>query len=337
MPATSRELVLQTLECKAPARAPRNLWSLPWAEIHHADRLREIRAEFPDDFVGAPVVLETPSPTEGDPYAVGRYRDAWGCVFENLQAGVTGEVRNPLVRDWAEDRVRIPVEELGFRIDEVNRFCDATDCFVQAGCCPRPFEQLQFLMGTENLLVELMDPTDAFLGFMNEMHAFYCRLAERWMKETRVDCLFFMDDWGSQQSTLIDPVLWRERFKPLYRDYIGIAHEHGKKAFMHSDGNILALIPDLIEIGLDALNAQIFCIGIEQLAPFAGRITFWGEIDRQNLLVHGSPDEIDAAVRRVHSVLWRDGGCIAQCEFGPGANPDNVREVFAAWQRLARE
>ena len=74
------------------------------------------------------------------------------------------------------------------------------------------------------------------------------------------------------------------RSSPLYRDYIEIAHGRARKIFMHSDGHTLAIYPDLLELGLDAINSQPFCMGVEHLAPYAGRITFWGEIDRQHLL-----------------------------------------------------
>ena len=154
-----------------------------------------------------------------------------------------------------------------------------------------------------------------------------------WTK-TDVDALMFMDDWGSQQSLLIDPALWRDVFKPLYRDYIQIAHGAGKKIFMHSDGYTLDIYPDMVELGLDAFNSQLFCMGVEKLAPFAGKITFWGEIDRQHLLPEGSLDDIRRAVDGVHKSLWINGGCIAQCEFGAAANPENVREVFAHWDLL---
>ncbi|NLF57166.1 MAG: methyltransferase, partial [Candidatus Hydrogenedens sp.] len=62
--------------------------------------------------------------------------------------------------------------------------------------------------------------------------------------------------------------------------------------------------------------------------------TFWGEIDRQYILPEATPDEVADAVAKVHAALWKNGGCIAQCEFGAGARPENVREVFAAWDRL---
>ena len=151
--------------------------------------------------------------------------------------------------------------------------------------------------------------------------------------QTDVDALNFMDDWGSQRALLISPKQWRAIFKPLYREYVEIAHRHGKKAFMHSDGYIADVIPDLIEIGLDTLNSQVFCMGVEQLGErFAGQITFWGEVDRQHLLGEATIPEVVEAVRRAKAALWRGGGAIAQCEFGPGGRPENVWAVYETWE-----
>jgi hypothetical protein len=168
---------------------------------------------------------------------------------------------------------------------------------------------------------------------MCEMHGFYTELLVTWAK-TDVDALRFMDDWGSQRVLLINPALWREYFKPMYAEYAQIAHSYGKKLFMHSDGHILSIYPDLVEIQVDALNSQIFCMGVENLAPFAGQITFWGEIDRQHMLPTGTTDDIDHAVRSVHAHLWKQGGCFAQCEFGAGAKPENVRQVYKSWDAI---
>lgn len=90
----------------------------------------------------------------------------------------------------------------------------------------------------------------------------------------------------------------------------------------------------LIDLGLDAVNSQLFCMGLENLEQFRGKITFWGEIDRQHLLPEGTPADIDRAVETVYKTLWKDGGCIAQCEFGPGAKPENVYQVFKAWENI---
>lgn len=107
-----------------------------------------------------------------------------------------------------------------------------------------------------------------------------------------------------------------------------------KISLSDSDGYILDIIPDLIEIGIDALNSQIFCMGLEKLEQFRGQITFWGEIDRQNILPFGSSEDVENAVKSVKDHLWKDGGCIAQCDFGVGVNPQNVFKVFETWGKI---
>lgn len=335
---TSKELVLSTLEFRnTEGRVPRQLWTLPWANNNCPDMIEKLSKDFVWDFDGPAAKYEKFPITKGDPYEVGEYVDEWGCVFTNIHRGIIGEVKHPLIMDddWNDaGNVHIPEELLSFDIDQVNASCaQKKDKFLMAGCCPRPFEQLQFIRGTVNLYMDLMDPSKGMLDFIEKMHDFYCRLLTKWAK-TDVDALNMMDDWGSQNDLLISPSIWEEIFMPMYRDYIDIAHSHGKKMFMHSDGNTIRIIPKLIDLGLDALNTQIFCIGVDKLAQFKGKITFWGEIDRQNLLPRGSLTDIDNAVQSVYDTLWQDGGCIAQCEFGAGANPDNVYRVFEKWSTL---
>ena len=330
----SRKLVYQTLEFEnKTGRVPRHLWSLPWAAEAYPNELKKLEQDFPGDIAHCPS-NHKPSPiAKGSAFAVGEFVDEWGCRFTNIQSGIIGEVREPIVTDeeWEDTtQVRIPVEKLDFSIEDANAFCRSTDRFVLAGCCPRIFEQMQFMRGTAELYIDLMTRPSGFIAFMDKMKTFYLELAEKWAK-TEVDALFFMDDWGSQQSLLINPAIWNELYLPFYQDLIQIAHRNGKKIFMHSDGHILAAYPQLVEAGLDAINSQIFCMGIDNLAPFAGKITFWGELDRQNLLAHATIGEVHQAVEELYAKLWKDGGCIAQCEFGIGGKPENVRAMFDAW------
>lgn len=335
---TSKELVLSTLEFRnTTGRVPRQLWQLPWANIHYPEMLEKLAKDFEWDFAG-PITEYAQLPiTKGDPCEVGEYVDEWGCVFTNIHRGIIGEVKHPIVNDedWEDaDNVHIPEELLSFDIDQVNASCaEMKDKFLVAGACPRPFEQLQFIRGTVNLYMDLMDPPEGMLKFIEKMHDYYCRLLTKWAK-TDVDALSMMDDWGSQNDLLINPEIWEKIFMPMYRDYIDIAHSHGKKMFMHSDGNTLRIIPKLIDLGLDAINSQIFCMGVENLAQFKGKITFWGEIDRQHLIPNGTPQQIDEAVQKVYDTLWQDGGCIAQCEFGAGANPDNIYRIYEKWASI---
>lgn len=332
---TSRELVKATLEFASPPRIPRQLWLLPWASERYPNEARQLQEDFPDDIIAAPPLYRESPQTIGDRYAPGVYIDEWGCRFENVEPGIIGVVCEPLLEDWGEvDKIRMPTELLRVDTEQVNAFCRNTDKFVLAGCGPRPFEQLQFIRTAENLLLDLARQPAELMVLVGRMHEFYCHQLESWAG-TEVEALTFQDDWGMQTSMLISPVMWRKLFKPLYRDYIEIAHAHGKYAFMHSDGCILDILPDLIELGLDAINSQIFCMGVEKLSACCkGKITFWGEIDRQYLLPYGTAEEIVRAVKSVHEALYMNGGVIAQCEFGPGAKPENVRLVFETWSRL---
>lgn len=336
---TSRELVHSTLEFRnTTGRAPRQLWFLPWAENNYPKELQKIREDFPGDFGGPEIIYRELPKTTGQSTEVGLYVDEWNCTFHNLQRGVIGEVKEPLVPtgddEWVNAKhVHLPEEWLSFDEDQVNRSCAESELFMMGGCCPNPFERLQYIRGTENLYMDLMFPTDGMREFIKRLHDFYCRLLEKWAK-TDVDAVNFMDDWGSQKNLLVSPELWVELFKPMYRDFVDIAHTHGKKIFMHSDGNVLKIYPHLIDIGVDAMNSQLFCMGVENLAPFKGKITFWGEIDRQYILPWGTVEDAQNAVKLVHDTLWDNGGCIAQCEFGPGAKPENVHMVFETWNRV---
>jgi len=342
---TGRERVNRCLRFDYPDRVPRDLWMLPAASLQHGDEaMAEFRRRWPADILGAPTsTLKQSLKLSGNPYAVGRFTDEWGCTFENVQPGVIGEVKHPLLDDWSNlDLVAPPREQLTVDVEAVNRLCQTSDRFVIAACCPRPFERMQFLRGSQNLLMDLAEEplSEPLLALLRIVHQFYVQQLEVWCR-TRVDAVSFMDDWGSQRALLIRPALWRKLFKPLYADYVRIAHDAGKFAFMHSDGCIFDIYDDLVEIGVDAINSQLFCMNIEAIGERLRRqrrapITFWGEIDRQHVLPHGSTADVRAAVRHVADHLYHpSGGVIAQYEFGPGTPLANASAVFEAWDEIS--
>ena len=329
----SRNLVKNTLNFASPARIPRQLWILPWAYERFPKELAEIQRQFPDDIIGSPSFLQKPPRTFGDQYGTGTFIDEWGCRFTNIQAGVIGEVKEPLLTNYADiDRLRLPVELLDIDTALINDFCRSTDRFVLSGTAVNPFERIQYIRGTENVYMDLMDSRQDVTTLLDKVHQFNLKVFDNWVN-TDIDAITWNDDWGAQRAMLISPMLWRQVFKPIYKDYIDLAHSRGKYAFMHSDGYIADIIPDLIELGLDALNSQLFCMDIEDLGRrFAGKLTFWGEIDRQHLLPYATTRQIDEAVQRVRNALCHNGGVIAQCEFGAGARPENVMQMFKSWE-----
>jgi uroporphyrinogen decarboxylase len=343
MPQTPREIVTRCLQFQHPERLPRELWLLPWAGKHYPGAVEELLRRFPSDFAGPPDVYRRSPRAAGDPYAVGRYVDEWGCTFTNIQEGVIGEVRDPLLAEIDDWRTvgppwEILPEDQEAARDQVNRHCAATDRFVRAGCCPRPWERYQFLRGSENSMIDLMVHERQAAGLLRRIHEFYLKELEFWVS-TDVDAISFMDDWGAQRQLLIPPEVWRAFFRPLYRDYCDLAHGCGKSVFMHSDGHISEIYEDLIELGVDAINSQLFCMDLEDLRQRAkGRITFWGEIDRQHVLPAPDPQRGRDAVRQIARHLYDPrGGIIAQFEFGAGANPEVAFAIFDEWERVQAE
>jgi len=336
---TSRELVKRTLEFRnTDGRVPRDLWTLPWAYNNYGPELESILSDYPPDIVQVPdsqKVYARKLISSGNAYEEGESIDEWGVTFKNVQRGLIGEVKSPIItdEDWEDlSGVHFPEELLTIDTAKVNEFCAGTDKFVLSNDLVRPFERMQFLRGTEMFFCDLALENPGMLKFFDRVHEFYCALTELWCKNTGIDGFWAMDDWGTQRTLLINPQAWIKHFKPKYRDYVDIAHKYGKKFFFHSDGHTLEIIPHLIELGFDAVNLQIFCIGIENIAQFKGKITFWGEIDRQRLLTDKATlREVDDAVRKVRSAVWANGGAIAQCEFGAAAHPANVRQVYRSW------
>ncbi len=338
----SRERVRRALHFASPDRAPRDLWTLPGIGLFHQNELDAMLARYPSDFASPDVVYGggpdirygTGQRSRGTPALVGTYVDEWGCPFTVAEPGVIGEVKSPPLADWSALADLTPPDEILDNVDwgRVNASCAATTRFVKAGTTIRPFERMQFLRGSETLYMDLGWGVAEVWKLRDLVHEFFLRELELWTR-TDVDAISFMDDWGSQTRLLISPTLWREMFKPLYIEYCRMIHDSGKYVFFHSDGHILDIIPDLIEIGVDALNSQLFCMDIEEIGRrFRGQVTFWGEIDRQNVLPFGDTELVRAAVQRVRAALDRgEGGVIAQCEWGNDVRPENIAAVFDAW------
>jgi hypothetical protein len=343
MTQTPREIVRRALKFEYPERMPRQTWALPWAYNNYPEVMEWLGKNYPDDITHAPGDYRPSPRVVGDPCEVGTYIDEWGCTFTNVQRGIIGEVKQPLIKeieDW--EQLEPPYETLPTDFAAArataNAFCAGTDRFVHASCCPRPWERYQFIRGTANAMMDLAAEPELAMKLLQRIHDFHMRELEFWVT-TDVDAIAFMDDWGSQRQLLIAPPMWRKFFKEFYREYSDIAHRHGKFIFMHSDGCISAIYPDLIEIGIDAVNSQLFAMDMAELERTAkGRITFWGEIDRQHVLPSTDPAEVRAAVRRVAKHLYDPrGGIFAQFEFGPASQPENPRIIYEEWDRVQQE
>lgn len=331
---TGRERIHKCLMFQNPDRAPRDLWALPYISLHRKEEFDEVVRKYPMD-----IGLSQLSPGWDDKVVqatakAGCYEDDWGSIWQVGEPGVIGEVKSPAIARWSDFSTFQPPWDLVRNRDmsHVNRLCDESDKFMLSDVTARPFERLQFLRGTENLYLDIGYGTAEIRKLLDMVHEFYIEDVTSWCK-SNVDGIFFMDDWGDNSGPLINPEIFRELFKPLYRQYCEIIHSHGKFAFFHTDGNTQKIYGDFVEVGMDAINSQLFAMDIEELAgKYRGKVTFWGEMDRQYVMPFGSREEVRQAVRRVRKALDDGaGGVIAQCEWGKSDPGENVEAVFETW------
>jgi uroporphyrinogen decarboxylase len=239
----------------------------------------------------------------------GSYIDCWGCIWECGEDGVKGEVKSPQFDDWTSFETYIPPFDVLKEADlsTVNKQCAESDKFMMHMWGIEPFQRMQFLRGTENVFMDLAYGDAKIFKLRDIVHAYYMKEVELWAN-TDVDGIHIEDDWGSQLALLISPKMWREYFKPIYKDYCDLAHSRGKFVVMHSDGQIFDIIPDMIEIGVDAVNAQLDCMDIEKIAlQYCGKIALWGGFDRQYLLPFGTTEEVRKEVLRIAATFFKNG------------------------------
>jgi uroporphyrinogen decarboxylase len=158
-----------------------------------------------------------------------------------------------------------------------------------------------------------------------------------------VDVVGEADDLGAQQSLLFSPATYRSVVKPLHAELFAFLHAHTRaKVFLHSCGAIRPVIPDLIEIGVDALNpVQVSAEGMaaEGLVRDFGRdLVFWGgAVDSQGTLGRATPDEVEAEARR-HVAMFAPGGGYVFASIHnvqPNVPPANIAALWHAIEAVS--
>lgn len=334
---TSKERVLATLEFRTPDRIPKDVWVLPAARIEYGERLEQLFAEHELDIVSIAGPFDHGFTPEY--FQIGKYVDPWGSEWSNIQAGIIGEVKNPVFKDYDGLESYVPPIQQFEQEWEANK--EDTACKIKAarekdkfviGGWISLFERLQYLRGTEDLYCDIALEEEELFQLIEYVMAYERVYTDKWL-EMDIDAMTFGDDWGSQISLLISPDVWRKVFKPLYKELIDKIKAAGKKVFFHSDGYIMDLYPEFIELGVDALNSQLWCMGVEKVAEkYAGKITFWGEISRQTTLPKGTVSDIQEAADIMKAQLSSaKGGLIGQSEINKDVPFENIEALLKAW------
>ena len=286
---TGRERTIATLEFKNPDRIPKDLWIHGAARIKHGDKIDALLEKHPTDMIRIHGPMDRYFYPELS--AKGMIVDHWGSTWENLTNGLTGEVKIPALDDIEKAKdFKTPIDTLksewelkGHIVDEQIKKARAKGMFIIGGY-GEIFQRMQFVRGTEDLLCDMLTDEENTIIFRDKIVEYFEEYLKFWLSRD-VDAIFFSDDWGTQRALLMSPDVWRKIFKPAYKKLIGIVKSHGKYFFHHSCGYVYDLYPEFIDIGIDAINNQLHCMDIDKIAEnYAGKITFWGEMDRQRTL-----------------------------------------------------
>ncbi len=158
----------------------------------------------------------------------------------------------------------------------------------------------------------------------------------------RIDVVVESDDLGTQESMLISPEMYRHFLKPVHKRILDAVRSFGKaKIFFHSCGAVRPVIPDLIDIGVDALNpVQFTAAGMDAAGlkrEFGADISFWGGgADTQLVLCSGSPDEVRKQTLDQLKILSKGGGFVFAAVHNIQADvpPENILAMAGAFARF---
>jgi len=259
-----------------------------------------------------------------------RWKNEWGVTFASLTSYDGGEVVEGAITDWSQlDSYQPP--DLGRAEDyaaATQKFAADNGERFRVGTLPGGiFSVSRKLRRLDNYLCDLALER----ANIDRLHALVRAELEKAIDRyaaAGADAVFFCEDWGTQDRLMISPEMWREIFRPEFENLIGRAHGHGMKVLMHSCGKMTAIIPELIECGLDCIQFdQPRLHGIETLGQrFGGKIAFWCPVDIQRTLQTRDPARIRAEAKLLIEQLGsRGGGFIAGYYVGNeaiGLTPD---------------
>ena len=303
--------------------------------------------------------IDTRSVGQGPPdnwqdivFADGSYQDEWGvvrsrpagCLYYDLtrspfagEASVADLDRHPWPDPHDPGRCR------GLK-EEARRLRQETDYAIALNMPGGVVTQAQFLRGFEDWFADLIaDPTF--------YHALLERITDLWIEMAKdefdaagdcADFCFFGDDVAFQDGPMMSMELYRKMVKPYHaRVFSYLKSRSSAKILYHTCGSVAHLIPDLIELGVDALNPiQVSAKGMDTKTlkrEFGKDICFWGGIDTQRVLPFGSVRDVQVEVRRRVEDLGPDGYCVcAVHNLQADVSPENICAMYDAareyWQ-----
>lgn len=280
------------------------------------------------------------------------FSDAIYMAFDFAKAGHLVDEERTLNSPGCFEDATDPAAVDGFDWPDPAKFISPDECRAVVEAAPADqavlgvvwsahFQDACAAFGMETALMNMMSEPDMFRAVIDRITGFYLQANGIFYQATRgkLDAVLIGNDFGSQQCLMLSRDLIREFVWPGTRKLVAQAKEYGLKVVHHSCGAIQELIPDLIEIGVDVIHpiqALAHGMSAEELhGKFAGKVSFCGGVDAQNLLVNGKPEEVAKRVREL-AALFPTGLVISPSHEAilPDIPPANIEAFFKAIHSL---
>ncbi len=229
------------------------------------------------------------------------------------------------------------IEALG---EKARQLYQQTDYALMGNFAVHIFMGGQLLRGFEQFMIDLIMQPEIAECILNNLSEAYIRRFEKYAEYVcpYVQIINVNDDLGTQNSLQISPEIYRKIVKPYHKKlYQFIKKKFSGYLFLHSDGSIYDIIPDLIEIGVDIINPVQFTaknMELEKLKKEFGKdISFWGGgCDTQQILPYAERNKVKEHVKKCLDILAPGGGFIF-CQvhnIQPDVPPENIMAMYEA-------
>lgn len=249
------------------------------------------------------------SPGEFGSHATDEYGVVWTTNEIDRGAPVGPCITKPSLSGY-----RFPDPTAEYRFEHLGQWCTQNAEHYRIVWIGDLWERATFMCGMEDLLLYVALEPEFVNDLLTGIADYVLRTMDILFDRFEFDCVAISDDYGTQGSLLISPEAWRRFVKPRLADMFSKAKSADRRVFLHSCGNVRAVVPDLIDLGLDILHPiQPEAMDVLELkSQFGDQLTFCGGLGTQDLLVNGSPDEVRDEVQRLKQELGHNGGYILE-------------------------
>lgn len=244
--------------------------------------------------------------------APGLWRDEWGVFWDRRIDRDVGAQVNTVLEQMRIEEVEVPDPCSASRYAHFAPIIEhSAHRYVIAKISRCLFERAWSLRGMASLLVDFIENPSFVHELFELITEFDLQIIDA-LEPFPIDAIRFSDDWGGQLGMLMSPETWRSFIKPYLGRLYGRAHERGYDVFIHCCGNILDVLDDLIEIGVNVFNpVQPETMDVEEvIGAYAGRLAFYGGLSIQHTLPFGTPEEVREEVGSRVQLAREHGGYI---------------------------